>query len=414
MLAMGVFGEDGSQTLLPTLLSSPTVLTALLCFNCLLTIVACIFPLLFALKWDDDSIMPWNNVFIPVWIVASVVIIAMFVLVAAPWFVRLLIWSRVIAFFAFFVCLNLSLNVVEAKTVDPSLHWSGWEVFAPLFVFEALSLLTNALFMGLLLTAYRAECEQGLRRSNIGLGYVGWLLRRLLTPLFRLAIWCTLAGAIDDGAGLQRPLLPLGFLVGWLILTAMCDSFVLAKNTPADESGVPPSPVLSAFQRGCSLALCGVLLMVWAGLYLTYMNALLATSIVLREPSELPWTAVVSFTTVWIVSLVLIIACCCICVCGSCAVCSQSALADEADDAHGGASAGDNLTTPRDDNDAVEGGGAASAHQDGTKGFVSAKGSSDDSEGASAEPETPAAAQKQTPKKKAAAEESIDSIEDVD
>jgi hypothetical protein len=424
MLAMGVFGEDGSQTLLPTLLTSPIVMVLLLCCACLLPAVACIFPLLFALKWDDDTLMPWNNVFIPLWVVSAIAIVAMLVLVAAPWFIRLLIWSRVFAVVGFFICLNLSLSVLDTQTTDLSAFWSGWEVFAPLFVFEALSLLSNAVFMRLSLAAFRAEREQGFRRSNIGLGYLGWLLRRALTPLLRLAVWCTMAAAIDERAGLQRPLLPLGLLVGWLTLAAMCDTYILTKNVaPDDEHEVPPSPAFSAFQRGCALLVWGVLLMVWAGLYLTYMNSLVATSLVSRQFAMPPWTAVVSFTTVWIASLAMILVCCCICMCGSCAVCASGAMdVDEVDGETGGAEE----DAEHDDGDRVgamasgDAGGATGGGKGGD--FKSADNSDTSDSDEKVQTASPKTSKKQKTKKakeesaaaKAAPEESIDSIEDVD
>lgn len=422
MLAMGVFGEDGSQTLLPTLLTSPIVMVLLLCCACLLPAVACIFPLLFALKWDDNSLMPWNNVFIPVWVVSAIAIIAMLVLIAAPWFIRLLIWSRVFAVVGFFICLNLSLSVLDTLTTDPAAFWSGWEVFAPLFVFEALSLLSNAIFMGVSLTAFRTEREQGFRRSNLGLSYLGWLLRRFLTPLLRLAVWCTMAGAIDDRAGLLRPLLPLGLLVGWLTLTAMCDQYVLTKKAALDGDEVPPSPTWSAFQRGCVLLLWGTLLMVWAGLYLAYMNSLVTTSLVVREVAETPWTAVVSFTTVWIASLAMILVCCCICMCGSCAVCAQGAMdIEEVDGETDGAE--NNKSEEGEDGESV---GAMPSGDAGGGGFKSADGSTgansdgEDEKAPAASPKTSKKKKKSADKeaekdaKKATPEESIDSIEDVD
>jgi hypothetical protein len=417
MLAMGVFGEDGSQTLLPTLLTSPIVLVLLLCCACLLPAVACIFPLLFALKWDDNSIMPWNNVFIPVWVVSAIVIIAMFVLIAAPWFIRLLIWSRVFAVVGFFICLNLSLSVLDTPTINPAAFWSGWEVFAPLFVFEALSLLSSAIFMGVSLSAFRTEREQGFRRSNIGLSYFGWLLRRFLTPLLRLAVWCTMAAAIDERSGLQRPLLPLGLLVGWLTITAMCDQYVLTKKETAHDDGndVPPSPTWSAFQRGFMMLIWGTLLMVWAGLYLTYMDSLVTmSSLAAREFAETPWTAVVSFTTVWITSLAMILVCCCVCMCGSCAVCAGNMgdLEEVDDDEAEGAE------QKSEEGEGEENVGAMPSGDAGGGGFKSADGSVDDEKAAA--PATAKKKKKSAEKeaekdaKKAAPEESIDSIEDVD
>jgi hypothetical protein len=340
MLAMGVFGEDGSHTLIPTLMSSPLTVSSLLCLLCLVLATALIFPLLFALKWDDAALMPWNNVFVPVWIVFAVAYLLSFLLLPAVWTLRVLIWLRLGAVLAFFVCLNVALNALEAAAAAAAVAsaaspFSGWGVFGGLIVHEGLTFVTNGLVQGVSLTVFRAE-RDGSPRSHLGLGYVGFLLRRFLTPALRLAVWCTMAHASDELVGLQRPLLPLGILVGWLMLIGTLDTYNKHQMPVLDDESAETRPsrsfaISQAIRTLCNAICLALVLMIWAGLYLTFMDERVKTLFSGSEPAE-PWTAVVSFTTIWIASLLLLVFGCLACLCGSCAMCIETgAMADESD-----------------------------------------------------------------------------------
>jgi hypothetical protein len=166
-------------------------MTSLLCLMCLLLVTLCLFPLLFCLKLNDATSISWDGVFIPLWVYCAFAGIGMLA-VTAPWYLRVLLEARFLCVVAFFIVLReyLSDGGLLLQVPLPPL----WTLFAALLVEEAFGIVITVLVDGVLPSAYRSECEQGLRRSALGLGYVGWLLRRFPLIATRIAVWCVLAG----------------------------------------------------------------------------------------------------------------------------------------------------------------------------------------------------------------------------
>ena len=271
-MASGMFGDDGTNTLVPVLLMSPTFLGCSMCILCLLVVTVCLFPVFFCVRLVDgtDARFTWSEVFVPLWIGLAAVVPGT-LLVRARWPVRLLMLARMLCIVAFSIVLRVELE--RALLVRPLADL--WPLFASLLIYEALTTLFICVTTKPTRATYAAEREQGEQRSTLGLGYGGWLLRLFNGVALRFAMWCVLAGASVK----RYAMLPLVLLLVLKIVEGVADQRLARRYAAPDE---PTPSALGLLATACLGAVCASFLLAFVGLVLANWDSVIENMFSLR------------------------------------------------------------------------------------------------------------------------------------
>lgn len=192
-LESGMFGEDGNE-ILPFLMN-PKLIGLVICALMLIVAVIVLVPVFIVVRTDRAVKWNWGVVFIPIWILLAPIVLF------ACGRIFLTKGSKISAFlFALqTVMVTLFLAFICARLNNAD-HWPAQDFLSPLFVIEGLGALKR--LRKSTHESYRNEAQQAddktSKRSYLGLGYGGYLIRVWFWWVHRAVFLVLLTVQLDD------------------------------------------------------------------------------------------------------------------------------------------------------------------------------------------------------------------------
>jgi hypothetical protein len=231
----GVFGEDGEFMHFMPFLQNPAFVGLFACLLLIGWILAFLFALFIVLKVDGDVDWNWGVVFVPMWIINVVPFCYVCALpkISSTKLKGLASAIQLMSLFVFEILLCIQLHREEHNRSNT---WKWSVVFIPVYIEEFLHILKRISMSTQ--KKYKEEVEAQTSGFMFGIGYLGYLLRKLFIPAMRVWFVVFLMLKLDEKVSWSWWInaIPLFVGIGWKVLVTIADDVkMLKKATDAEE-----------------------------------------------------------------------------------------------------------------------------------------------------------------------------------
>jgi len=293
----GMFGDGELFKVLP-LLENPFWL---FCGGFIFFLIFFLLVLFIVLRADKSVDWSWSVVFIPLWILDAII----------PFvycFFSSSLGGRIVGLVQYLTLLTFQI-LLCIQLESYNLQWS--EVFIPVYIFEGINLLKRILRSSY--AKYLELFDTNATGALFGIGYIGWLMKRLITPILRIIFIILVILRLNGAANWNWVVCAIPIFVGlaWKLIEKIADNKVIVDATEEPEEKRQKASMLAIFTVLFSLSLSVIFTFV--------------ILIALRLDGA-NYSVAVAFIPIFIVLGLAFCACCCI---TPCLLCSKGNMGVE-------------------------------------------------------------------------------------
>ncbi len=307
----GVFGEDAELAKYLAVLQNPGnpsvkffefqslgFLCGFVCLAMLISCLICLQPIFIQLRVDSVVNWGWGVVFIPAWILYVVPLI-FFIIQTCTGSSKL----KAIGSLIQYLCI-LTFNILLAIQLDTEkFFWST--IFIPIYIWILLSIISR--LTSAPPSKYKEKAERQYIGVLFGLGYIGYLIRRLTLPTLEIVFMILISIKLDHTKSAWSwwiVSIPVWLFLAWKLLLRILDDQYLLRFSPLSQT-------MDAEEKKKRGSIARSFLIVHVILYVLFIPLLVLVLLKLDQSRD--FFLAVAFVPLWVVLILLLcISCCCL------------------------------------------------------------------------------------------------------